>query len=91
MSVSKARLLSNSQTIAPFFVEYARSAPSFDPEKTTPGITVRAADCAALQPRPAAHVSGCGGVYQTRSPVASATAWRPPGFASEMSEFAKYA
>ena len=45
----------------------------------------------ALQPRPAAHVNGAGGAYQARSPVTSLTACSPPGFASEMSEFAKYA
>jgi hypothetical protein len=47
--------------------------PSFDPENTAPGIAVTAADCAALQPRPAAHVTVAGGAAQTRSPVASAT------------------
>lgn len=44
LSVSNARLVSNSQMIAPSRVEKARIAPSIDPENTTPGIAVMAAD-----------------------------------------------
>src|SRR5262245_34779593 len=88
-SVSNDRFVSNSQMIDPSFVENARSAPSFDPEKTAPGMTVAAAGCAALQPRPAAHLGGGGGVYQTRPPVATFTACMPPGFCEMMSEFGK--
>ena len=54
-------------------------------------MTVSAADCAALQPRPLPHFAGGGGATQTRSPVARATACRPPGFGRVMSETAKYA
>ena len=45
----------------PSVVEYARSAPSLDPEKITPGTIVSAADCAALQPRPMPHLGAAGG------------------------------
>src|SRR6266481_6479840 len=78
-SVLNSRLVSNSQMTAPSVVEYARSAPSTEPEKTTPGITVIAADCAALQPRPLPHFGLGGGAYQTRSPVIRSTACNPPG------------
>src|SRR5689334_19461324 len=88
-TVSKARLESNSHSTCPVVVEYARSAPSTEPENTTPGITVNAADCAPLQPRPTSH-SGCGaGVTQIRSPVTSDTACRPPGTGCVMSDTAK--
>jgi hypothetical protein len=72
--VWNSRLVSNSHTIEPSFVEYARSAPSTDPENTMPGIIVMAADCAALHPRPLPHFGGGGGVTHTGSPVASFTA-----------------
>ena len=79
LTVSKPRLVSNSQTSEPSFVENARRPPSAEPENTTPGITVRAADCAALHPGPLPHNAGRGGVYQTRSPLSSRTPWIPPG------------
>ena len=52
--------------------------PSNEPEKTTPGIALIAADCAALQPGALAHFNGGGGANQVRSPVASLTACSPP-------------
>ena len=61
LTVVNSRFVSNSQRIAPSVVEYTRNAPSFDPEKTAPGITVTAADCAALQPRPVPQTGGLGG------------------------------
>src|SRR5258708_31625622 len=76
-SVSTSRLVSNSQITEPSFVECARNAPSFDPENSTPGISVGAEISAALQPVPAAHFSGGGGAYHARSPVVRPTACRP--------------
>src|SRR5262249_13691490 len=90
-SVWNSWLLSYSQTIDPSFVENARTAPSIDGENTTPGMTVIAADCAPLQPRPALHFTGGGGVNHARSPVASLTAWRPPGVGLLPSATGKYA
>src|SRR4249920_1665377 len=88
-SVSNSRLVSNSQITVPSFVECARSAPSFDPENNTPGISVGAEISAALQPVPAAHLSGGGGTYHARSPVATPTACNPPGFGVRMSDTGK--
>src|SRR5579862_8384497 len=52
--------------------------PSTDPENTTPGMAVTAADCAGLQgmrsPQPA------GGVYQTFLPLSRLNAKMPPPF-----------
>src|SRR5580765_4587838 len=68
--------LSKSQITFPSAVEYARRCPSTDPENTTPGMELTAADCAGLQrlrsPQPA------GGVYQARSPLSSLNANIPP-------------
>src|SRR5207302_2790536 len=89
LTVGNSRFESNSQTTDPSFVEYARRAPSLDPEKTTPGINVNAADCAPLQPRPEAHLAAAGGVIHTRSPVRSDTACSPPGLGRVMSDTAK--
>jgi hypothetical protein len=66
LTVVNSRFVSNSQRIAPSLVEYTRNAPSFDPEKTAPGITVTAADCAALHPRPVPHAGGRGGASHAR-------------------------
>src|ERR1043166_2961917 len=44
LTVSNSRFESNSQITVPSLVEYARRAPSFDPEKIAPGMTVSAAD-----------------------------------------------
>src|SRR6185295_8694608 len=80
LSVSNTRFVSNSQMIDPSVVECARSAPSFEPENSTPGMTVGAEISAALQPAPLPHLSGSGGTYHARSPVVRLAAWRPPGF-----------
>src|SRR5262245_1893733 len=62
---------------APVAVEYARRCPSTEPENTTPGIPVTAADCAGEQSvRSAAH--GDGLALQTIFPVFKSRAWRPP-------------
>src|SRR5437762_13267033 len=64
-SVVKSRFVSNVHTTAPSFAEYAGTAPSFDGEKTMPGMAVTAENCAALQARfglPQAGASG--GAYQ---------------------------
>jgi hypothetical protein len=66
-SVSNFRFVSNSQTTLPSFVECARSAPSFDPENRTPGMSVGAEMSAALQPVPPSHFSGKGGTYHARN------------------------
>src|SRR5262249_44058471 len=80
LTVMKSRFASNVQTISPVFVEYARSAPSFDGEKTMPGMTVTAENCALLQPRfDLPQTGGGAGVVQAPFPLASATACSPPG------------
>src|SRR5687767_8857194 len=89
LTVVKSLFVSNSHKTAPFAVENARRAPSFEPEKTTPGMAVTAADCAALQPRPVPHSGADGGVNHARCPVASRTACIPPGFGCRMSDTAK--
>src|SRR5262245_11764578 len=86
---SNSRFESYCHRTSPFVVEYARSAPSLDPEKMTPGMSVTAADCATLQPRAVPHAAGGGAVYQTRSPVARLTACRPPGSGGRVSGNAK--
>src|SRR3954449_5674518 len=88
-SVSNSRLVSNSQITDPSLVACARSAPSFDPANSTPGISVGAEISAALQPAPAAHFSGSGGEYQARAPVVRLTACKPPGFGVRMSDTGK--
>src|SRR5580765_6563739 len=80
LMVENSLFVSEVQMTWPSFVEYARTAPSFDGEKTMPGIGVTAENCAPLQARlglPQTGVSG--GEYQARAPVARSTAWRPPG------------
>src|SRR4029077_5784430 len=92
LTVVNSRFVSKSHSTEPSFAEYARIPPSSEPENTTPGITVMAADCAALQPRPGLpHAGGGAGVYQTRSPVAKSTACRPPGCGRPTSAIGKYA
>src|SRR5262245_14069087 len=92
-TVWKSLFVSNSHNSEPSFVDQPRTPPSFDPVKTTPGMTVIAARIAALQPRlPAAHLVGGGGANQVRFPVARLTACRPPGASEPMvSDTAKYA
>src|SRR5215510_12348270 len=77
--VSNSRFESNCHNTLPSAVEYARRAPSLEPEKITPGTTVNAADCATLHPRSVPHAAEGGGAYHARSPVARFTACRPPG------------
>src|SRR5260370_3959233 len=67
---------SKSQMIFPSLTEYARRCPSLDPENTTPGITVTAADCAGLHGRRSPHPGD--GVFQSTSPVVKPTANKPP-------------
>ena len=56
---------------------------SSDPENTTPGITVSACDCAAVQfCGPQAHSGFGAGVCHTRLPVAMSMAVRPPSATS---------
>src|SRR5262249_26522386 len=79
--------VSKSHTMAPVVVEKARKCPSTDPENTTPGIALTAADCAGLQRGRLPH-SGAG-VYQTRSPSFRRSANMPPpafGSTSELVE-----
>src|SRR5712671_1310400 len=90
LTVGNSRFVSNCHTISPFATEYIRSEPSTEPDNTAPGMAVIAADWAALQPRPVPQVGGGGCATQTRSPVARATACRPPGRGCVMSETAKY-
>src|SRR5207244_2356519 len=77
LTVVNSRAVSKSQITRPSAVECARKCPSRDPEKTTPGMTVTAADCAGLQPL---RVSGHGGGSARHScfPSASCNASSPP-------------
>src|SRR4051812_16800498 len=79
LTVVKSRFVSNVQRIVPSALAYARMAPSAEPENTTPGIEVSAADWAELQPGPALHTAVCGGAYHARWPVIRFTACKPPG------------
>ena len=72
----------SSTSIADSWRSVTSGAPSFEPEKTAPGMTVAAADCAALQPRPLPHAGGRGGrlllpVDARRSGGCRAAACRP--------------
>src|SRR5436190_1755339 len=61
-------------------VEYARTAPSFDGEKTMPGIAVTAENCAPLQPRCGLPHTGAGaGTVHARRPSRRLIACSPPG------------
>ena len=68
-------------------------APSFDPVKTTPGITVIAARIAALHPRPAAQTSADAAARTTRARRSSASprAIRRADCGPTVSDTAKYA
>src|SRR5581483_2027671 len=90
-TVSNSRFVSYSHRIEPSFVEKTRMAPSFEPEKISPGMTAIAAACAALQPRPVPHFGAGGAVNHTRCPVARSTACNPPGLGRELSATGKYA
>src|SRR6185436_6832433 len=76
LTASYSRAVSTSHSALPSAVEKARRCPSTEPEKTTPGIAVTAADCAGLQRARVPHDAG--GVYHTRWPVCRLNANRPP-------------
>src|SRR5262245_45771506 len=76
-TVVNSRAVSKSKITRPSTVEYARKCPSIDPDNTTPGITVTAADCAGLHPlRPSGHAGGS--VRQICFPSVSWYAINPP-------------
>src|SRR6185503_3511585 len=79
LTVWKSRLVSYSHNNDPSLVDHPRTPPSFDPVKTTPGMTVIAARMAALQPRTVPHFGGGGGANQARWPSDNFTACSPPG------------
>src|SRR5471030_1514547 len=83
LTVVNAWAVLYSHSTLPSAVEYARIIPLVAPEKTTPGITVIAADCACTgQLRSVgAQVIAGGRACQASSPVASASADRPPASA----------
>lgn len=73
--VTNSRFVSKLQITDPFVVEYARTAPSFDGEKTTPGMEVTAENCALLQARLGLpQIGAAGAAYHARAPVARVTA-----------------
>src|SRR5262249_60928968 len=77
LTVGKSRFVSNVQTIDPSVVEYARTAPSFDGENTTPGMTLTAENCAPLQARLGLpHAGGRRGPAHTALPGAGIRGWR---------------
>src|SRR5262249_31451152 len=77
LTVTNSRVVSTSHMTAPVAVEYPRRWPSTEPENTTPGIAVTAADCAGEQlVRSAAHGNGL--ALQTIFPVFKSSACRPP-------------
>src|SRR5215470_17481828 len=79
LTVMNSRAVSTSHMTAPVAVEYARRCPSTEPENTTPGIAVTAADCAGEQLiRSAAQ--GDGFALQTILPVFRSMPCRPPPF-----------
>src|SRR5262245_53195341 len=79
LTVANSRAVSVSHNTLPLDVEYARRCPSKEPENTTPGIAVTAADCAGEQSvRSAPH--GNGFALQTIFPVFRSRAWSPPPF-----------
>src|ERR1039457_6891110 len=49
-----------------------------EPENTAPSISVAGSICAGLQPFFALHAGSAGGAYQTFSPLAIFSAYRPP-------------
>src|SRR6185436_16581315 len=76
LTASYSRAVSTSHSALPSAVEKARRCPSTEPEKTTPGIAVTAADCAGLQPGLALQAGGA--AYQLRVPSSTRSAVRPP-------------
>src|SRR5262245_55351234 len=80
LTVVNVRLVSNVQMTEPSFVACARTAPSLDGEKTTPGIAVTAEKRALLHARLGLPHTGAGGcASQARWPVVRSSACRPPG------------
>src|SRR5579862_317077 len=79
-SVGNCRLVSYVHMMAPVDASYARTAPSFEGEKTTPGITVTAENWAPLQPRwGLPHTGGGAAVVHARRPSRRPIACSPPG------------
>src|SRR5476649_724430 len=83
LTVVNACAVLYSQSTVPSADEYARIIPLVAPEKTTPGITVMAADCActAQLRSPGLQSTDGGRACHASSPVASASAERPPASA----------
>src|SRR4051794_5637777 len=78
--VGNSLLVSKLQTRWPSSVDRALTAPSFEGENSTPGISVTAENSAPEQDRLSLpHTGGSGGAYQARLPDARSTACRPPG------------
>src|ERR1700686_2123467 len=71
-----SRALSKSHNPRPASAAYARKWPSTDPENTTPGMAVSAADCAGLQPGVELH--GGGAAYHAFRPSFRSSAVKPP-------------
>src|SRR6516162_6278373 len=69
----------------PSAVEYARRWASTEPENTTPGITLIAADCAGLRFRRSPHDGGA--AAHTFLPEAMSIATRPPPAFGSTSSF----
>src|SRR5580704_6526447 len=90
LTVSKARTVSKSQTILPFFESYARRWPSIDVANTAPGISATAPGWAWLHPLVARQAGLGGGVDHKILPLSIARATTPPpdsawsGFQSEI-------
>src|SRR6202521_3647643 len=76
-TVAYSFAVSKSQRTSPSSLENARTCPSIEPEKTTPGITVTAPGWAGLQPgRGGSH--GWPGTDQTCLPFSTRNAAKPP-------------
>src|SRR5271165_5430797 len=87
-TVGNSRAVSKSHMIFPVLVSWARTCPSIEGEKTTPGITVGGDFCEIEQPRWPAHDGAGAGSFQTILPVAgwiannpvfAVAAWAPRG------------
>src|SRR4029450_6498809 len=84
-TVSNSCAVSTSQITAPVVVEYARRCPSIDPENTTPGIAVTAADWAGEQlVRPSTQ--GDRLALQTILPDFRSSACSPPPFSGSRTD-----
>src|SRR6476469_440334 len=67
-----------SQITVPLRESCARMRPSSEPAKTTPGITVGGAICAALHPKTPTQAGFGGAEYQACLPVRKLSANNPP-------------